>query len=866
MAMSDRDRARHRAPRGRAGRVHRRARGHHHPHAGHGRGAGRQLRPSRHADGDGAGRLHAVAAASCASIRRTRSGPAAIASCSRSGTPRRCSTRCCTWPASRPSTRPTSGSASWRSRSRTSSASARSTRAARATRSTAGRRASRPRPARSARAWRPRVGMAIAGHWLAAHFNRPGYELFDYDVYALCGDGDMMEGITSRGRLAGRSPRAREPLLDLRQQPHHDRGQHEPRVLRRRRHALHRLRLERHARRRRQRPRDARPRVRDVQERDRAADADHRRQPHRLRRAAQAGHQRRPTASRSASRRSGSPRSAYGWPEDAQFLVPDGVREHFAANLGERGRTLREAWMEHFERYQEEHPDLADQLAAHAAARAARGLGLRDPRVPARREGPGQRASPRARCSNAIAKHHPWLLGGAADLAPSTKTQPDVRRRRLVRAATTATAATSTSACASTRWARPSTASRCRSCAPYGSGFLIFSDYGRAPIRLGALMEIPTIHIFTHDSIGVGEDGPTHQPIEHLASLRAMPALITIRPGDANEVAEAWRLIMELKHDPVVLGAVAAGDADARPRRCTRRPSGVRAGRLRARRPGGRRPRGDHHGHRHRGAAGGRRVRAARPRRASGRAWSACRRGTCSSARTRTTATSVLPPGDHRPGRRRAGVRLRLGSLRRPDRHDDRDAVVRHVGAAEGPPAALRVHARGGGGCRACAAERRVSLGDDPSPRYQAQRRQHDPAARLRGLPDRSVRDCLRRSNALWRSAIATSTPPRATRTRPASARGSARRVCRATRCSSPRKLDNSKHEPDDARARVRRDAVSARPRPRRPVPHPLAAADSVRRRLRLDVEGDGGVQGRRPRALDRRVELPGRPPEEARR
>ena len=87
----------------------------------------------------------------------------------------------------------------------------------------------------------------------------------------------------------------------------------------------------------------------------------------------------------------------------------------------------------------------------------------------------------------------------------------------------------------------------------YGSGFLIFSDYGRAPIRLSALMEIPTIHIFTHDSIGVGEDGPTHQPIEHLASLRAMPALITIRPGDANEVAEAWRLTMELKHDPVVL-------------------------------------------------------------------------------------------------------------------------------------------------------------------------------------------------------------------------------------------------------------------------------------------------------------------------
>ena len=144
----------------------------------------------------------------------------------------------------------------------------------------------------------------------------------------------------------------------------------------------------------------------------------------------------------------------------------------------------------------------------------------------------------------------------------------------------------------------------------YGSGFLIFSDYGRAPIRLSALMEIPTIHIFTHDSIGVGEDGPTHQPIEQLASLRAMPALITIRPGDANEVAEAWRLTMELKHDPVVLVLSRQADADAGPLG-VRAGLGSAAGRLRARRPCGRRPRGDHHGHRHRGAAGGRRVRAA---------------------------------------------------------------------------------------------------------------------------------------------------------------------------------------------------------------------------------------------------------------
>ena len=153
----------------------------------------------------------------------------------------------------------------------------------------------------------------------------------------------------------------------------------------------------------------------------------------------------------------------------------------------------------------------------------------------------------------------------------------------------------------------------------FGSGFLIFSDYGRAD-PLGALMEIPTIHVFTHDSIGVGEDGPTHQPIEHLASLRAMPALITIRPGDANEVAEAWRLIMELQHDPVVL-VLSRQAMPTLDRSALRAADGVRPRRLRARRPAGRRPGGDHDGHRHRGRAAVAAYEQLSDGRASARAW-----------------------------------------------------------------------------------------------------------------------------------------------------------------------------------------------------------------------------------------------------
>jgi transketolase len=207
--------------------------------------------------------------------------------------------------------------------------------------------------------------------------------------------------------------------------------------------------------------------------------------------------------------------------------------------------------MELFERYRGDHPELADELLRMQHRELPEDWDADIPTFPPDPKGlAGREAS--GKVLNAVAKNVPWLLGGAADLAPSTKTRltfdgagdftADDRHGRNFHFGVREHA----------MGAIVNGLSLCKLRA-YGSGFLIFSDYGRAPIRLSAIMEIPTISIFTHDSIGVGEDGPTHQPIEHLASLRAMPGVIVLRPGDANEIAEAWRFVMELQHDPVVL-------------------------------------------------------------------------------------------------------------------------------------------------------------------------------------------------------------------------------------------------------------------------------------------------------------------------
>ena len=394
------------------------------------------------------------------------------------------------------------------------------------------------------------VGMAIAGQWQAAHFNRPGYEIFDYDVYALGGDGCMMEGISGEAAsLAGHLKLANLCWI----------------------YDNNKITIEGNT---------ALAFSEDVATRfiaygwnvTRVGDANDlemlTRSFETFRREAE-----RPTliivdshiaygapSKQDTEAAHGNPlgedeirgtKRNYGWPEDAQFLVPEGVREHFAEGIGARGRELRSAWMALYDEYRTQYPELAEELIRMQRRELPEGWDEGIPDFPADEKGVAGRAAS-GQVLNAVAQRVPWLLGGSADLAPSTLTRltfegagdfsaGDRAGRNLhfgVREHAMGAILNGLSL------------SKIR---PYGSGFLIFSDYGRSPIRLASIMEIPAIYVFTHDSIGVGEDGPTHQPIEQLASLRAMPGLITLRPGDANEVAEAWRLIMELQHDPVAL-------------------------------------------------------------------------------------------------------------------------------------------------------------------------------------------------------------------------------------------------------------------------------------------------------------------------
>jgi transketolase len=231
--------------------------------------------------------------------------------------------------------------------------------------------------------------------------------------------------------------------------------------------------------------------------------------------------------------------------------VPDGVRAHFEAGIGARGQALHDAWWARFEAYKREYPELADHGYRMLRRELPDGWDKRltsfvaDPKGLATRDASG-------RTLNLLAENVPWLLGGSADLGPSCKTRltfegagdftAEHRAGRNLHFGIREHAMGAVLNGLSLSKIRP-----------FGSGFLIFSDYGRAAIRLSALMEIPVIYIFTHDSIGVGEDGPTHQPVEHLASLRAIPGLITLRPADANETVVAWRVIMQLRHEPVAL-------------------------------------------------------------------------------------------------------------------------------------------------------------------------------------------------------------------------------------------------------------------------------------------------------------------------
>jgi transketolase len=394
------------------------------------------------------------------------------------------------------------------------------------------------------------VGMAIAERWLAKQFNRPGFTLFDYNIYTFCGDGDMMEGVSSEAAsLAGHLMLGNLCWI-------YDRN---------------RITIEGHVDLAFSDDVAARflaygwnvELVGDANDTARVADALER-----FRKTATvptliivdshigygAPHKQDTSAAHGEALGAEEVRLAkrfYGWPEDEKFLVPGGVYEHFRDGIGERGHKLREAWLARLEMYRSAHPQFADQLDAMQRGDLPAGWDADLPSFPADSAGVASRDSS-AKVLNAIASHYPWLLGGAADLSPSTKTDLTFEsagdfeagkyggrnlhfgiREHAMGAIVNGLAL-----------------SKLRS---YGATFLIFSNYMKPAIRLSALMELPTIFIFTHDSIGLGQDGPTHQPIEQLAAMRATPGLITFRPADANEVAEAWRVIIALRHEPACL-------------------------------------------------------------------------------------------------------------------------------------------------------------------------------------------------------------------------------------------------------------------------------------------------------------------------
>ena len=391
------------------------------------------------------------------------------------------------------------------------------------------------------------VGMAIAERWLAAHFNREGFPIFDHDVYVVCGDGDMMEGVASEA--ASTAGHLKLSNLCWIYDSNHisieggtDLAFDEDVGKRFEAYGWNVIHVD-----------DAN----DVAALTAALDDFKATQdkPTFIVVKSVIGYGSPKAGSEKAH---GEPlgedairatKKAYGWPEDAKFLVPDGVREAFQGAIETRGKPLRDEWVAMVERYRAEYPELAAQLDAMLSDTLPEGWDSEIPVFEADAKGVASRDSG-GKVQNAIAAKVPWLVGGSADLAPSTKTlikdggsfqagSYDGRNLHFGVREHSMGAIVDGMALSHLR--------------SYGATFLVFSDYMRAPIRLAAIMELGAIFVFTHDSIGVGEDGPTHQPIEHLATLRAIPGLDTIRPGDANEVAEAWRCAAESADHPTAL-------------------------------------------------------------------------------------------------------------------------------------------------------------------------------------------------------------------------------------------------------------------------------------------------------------------------
>ncbi len=394
------------------------------------------------------------------------------------------------------------------------------------------------------------VGMAIARKWLGSRYNQEGFDVFNYNIYAICGDGCLMEGVGSEAaslaghlelddlcwiydnnhisiegstRLAFTEDVAARFLAYgwnvLRVGDANDTGEIER--------ALAVFRETR-----------GRPTLIILHSHIGYG------APHLVDTAAAHGEPLGEEEVRLA-------KHAYGWPEDAKFFVPEGVREHFDAGIGARSKAAREAWQALFSSYRKDFPQLATEIEQMQRRELPAGWDRDLPSFAPDRKGiAGRDAS--GKVLNALAEKIPWLVGGAADLAPSTRTAlkfpgagdfgaatPDGRNLHFgVREHAMAAISNGLSI------------SKLR---PFASTFFIFSDYARPAIRLSALMELPVIWVFSHDAMGDGEDGPTHQPVEQLISMRAIPGLVLLRPADANEVVEAYRTIMQLRHKPAAI-------------------------------------------------------------------------------------------------------------------------------------------------------------------------------------------------------------------------------------------------------------------------------------------------------------------------
>ncbi|MFK3890085.1 transketolase [Sphingomonas sp. NPDC079357] len=390
------------------------------------------------------------------------------------------------------------------------------------------------------------VGMAIAERWLAARYNRPGFALFDHDVYVLCGDGDMMEGVSAEAAsLAGHLKLSNLCwIYDSNQisiEGDTDLAFDEDVGARFHAYGWNVIHVD-----------DAN----DIKALTEALQA--------FREETEA-----PTlivvksvigwgSPRAGSEKAhGEPlgaeniaktKEAYGWPAE-DFFVPEGVKEAFGKAVKDRGGKARDEWVALFEKYRGEHADLAAELDLLLKDELPEGWDSEIPTFDADEKGVASRDAG-GKVLNAIVKKVPWLLGGSADLSPSTKT--DIKGAASFEADNYSGSNFHFGVREHGMGAvvNGMALSHLRA---YGSTFLVFLDYMRAPVRLSAIMEIGAVWVFTHDSIGVGEDGPTHQPIEHLATLRAIPGIDTFRPGDANEVAAAWRAVMKDASTPAAL-------------------------------------------------------------------------------------------------------------------------------------------------------------------------------------------------------------------------------------------------------------------------------------------------------------------------